>query len=54
MKKGFDANTNLSPFANCLLEKGYNFVCLYYNSNNPSKNLIYGEANLLSSLGQSH
>jgi len=51
MKKGFDANTDLSPFANCLLEEGYNFVCRYYNINNPSKNLTYAEANVLSSLG---
>ena len=51
MNKGFDANTDLSPFANCLLEEGYSFVCRYYNINNPSKSLTYAEANFLSSVG---
>lgn len=51
MTKGFDANRDLSPFANCLLQEGYNFVCRYYNINNPSKNLTYAEANFLSSVG---
>jgi hypothetical protein len=51
MNKGFDANSDLSPFANCLLEEGYNFVCRYYNINNPAKNLTYAEANYLSGAG---
>lgn len=48
MKKGFDANKNLSKFAKCLKTKGYDFVCRYYNINNPSKNLTYEEAVVLS------
>ncbi len=51
MNNGFDANRDLSPFANCLLAEGYGFVCRYYNIINPSKNLTYAEANFLSALG---
>lgn len=53
MNKGFDANRDLSPFAQCLLDNKYNFVCRYYNINNPSKNLTYAEANYLSAAGLS-
>lgn len=53
MNKGFDANRDLSPFAKCLLDNKYNFVCRYYNINNPSKNLTYAEANYLSVAGLS-
>lgn len=51
MKKGFDANTDLSRFGECLRDAGYSFVCRYYNVNNPSKNLTFAEANFLSSIG---
>ena len=51
MNKGFDANKDLSPFSNCLLNAGYNFVGRYYNINNPAKNLTFAEANFLSSIG---
>ena len=51
MNRGFDVNTDLSPFANCLFSEGYSFVCRYYNVKNPSKSLTYAEANFLSSVG---
>lgn len=51
MIKGFDANKDLSIYSICLLENGYKFVCRYYNTNNPSKNLTVAEANFLSSIG---
>ncbi len=51
MIKGFDAAHDLSRFASCLVNEGFNFVCRYYNINNPAKNLTFAEANYLTSAG---
>lgn len=51
MKKGFDADRDLTPFGYCLLAEGYSFVCRYYNVNDPLKNLTYPEASFLSGIG---
>lgn len=51
MTIGFDASNELSKFGPCLLAEGYSFVGRYYNTNNPSKNLTFSEANFLSSIG---
>jgi Domain of unknown function (DUF1906) len=51
MLKGFDANVDLTRFAGCLRAAGYEFVCRYYNVNNPHKNLTLGEAKALAAAG---
>ena len=51
MKKGLDTNLNITKFASSIRAQGYNFVCRYYNVNNPAKNLTLGEAHVLSSAG---
>jgi len=51
MKKGFDTTGDLTRFASSLVKKGYDFVCRYYNINNPSKNLTLAEAHVLSNAG---
>jgi hypothetical protein len=53
MSKGFDANVDLTRFASCLRSAGYDFVCRYYNINNPHKNLTLGEVHSLSAAGLS-
>jgi len=35
----------------CLTQKGFEFVCRYYNRNNPSKNLTLAEAQAISAAG---
>jgi len=51
MAKGFDANVDLTRFADCLKSAGYEFICRYYNVNNPHKNLTLGEAKVLVAAG---
>jgi hypothetical protein len=51
MINGFDANVDLTRFADCLKSAGNEFVCRYYNVNNPHKNLTLGEAKALTAAG---
>jgi hypothetical protein len=51
MKKGLDTNVNMTKFAAAIRSQGYDFVCRYYNVNNPLKNLTLGEAHVLSAAG---
>lgn len=51
MKKGFDANRDLTPFATGLKAAGYDFAGRYYNVNNHSKNLTLAEAQALTAAG---
>jgi len=51
MTTGFDANADLTRFASCLRTAGFDFVCRYYNINNPHKNLSLAEAKALSAAG---
>ncbi len=53
MKKGFDAASDCTKYASCLVADGYQFVCRYYNINDHSKNLSLAEAHVLSSAGLS-
>lgn len=51
MKRGFDANRDLTPFAAGLKAAGYDFAGRYYNVNNHSKNLTLAEAQALTAAG---
>lgn len=53
MKKGFDTNRDLTPFAAGLKAAGYDFAGRYYNVNNQSKNLTLAEARALTAAGLS-
>ncbi|MFD0696914.1 DUF1906 domain-containing protein [Paenibacillus sp. GCM10027628] len=51
MAKGVDTPTNCTSLAAAIKESGYDFVCRYYNRNNPGKNLTRAEANALTQAG---
>lgn len=51
MKKGFDANVDLTKYASSLIASDYQFVVRYYNINNPLKSLSLPEAHFLSTAG---
>jgi hypothetical protein len=51
MGKGLDTTVNCHSLAASIKEAGYDFVCRYYNRNNPGKNLTREEAAALSRAG---
>ncbi|QHW29417.1 DUF1906 domain-containing protein [Paenibacillus rhizovicinus] len=51
MGKGLDTTVNCHSLAGSIKEAGYDFVCRYYNRNNPGKNLTREEAAALSGAG---
>ncbi|SCW64644.1 protein of unknown function [Paenibacillus tianmuensis] len=51
MGKGIDTTVNCHSLAGAIKEAGYNFVCRYYNRNNPGKNLTAEEAAALTAAG---
>ncbi|MFC0334690.1 glycoside hydrolase domain-containing protein [Paenibacillus sepulcri] len=51
MGKGVDTTVNCHSLAAAIKEAGYDFVCRYYNRNNPGKNVTRKEAEALSGAG---
>jgi hypothetical protein len=51
MGKGVDTTVNCHSLAAAIKEAGYDFVCRYYNRNNPGKNLTAPEAAALTQAG---
>ena len=51
MAKGLDVAEDCTDQIGCLTDGGFEFVCRYYNTNNPSKNLTLAEAQALSAAG---
>ncbi|SFJ34037.1 protein of unknown function [Paenibacillus sp. UNC496MF] len=51
MGRGLDTTVNCHSLARSIKEAGYDFVCRYYNRNNPGKNLTREEAEALSAAG---
>ena len=51
MSTGLDAMTNVSSIISTIKNDGYSFVCRYYNTNIPSKNLTLSEAQAISRVG---
>jgi len=51
MANGLDVAQDSTPQIGCLGENGYTFICRYYNTNHPSKNLTLAEAQALSAAG---
>lgn len=51
MSIGLDTMSNTQSQATCIKNAGYSFVCRYYNTNAPSKNLTKSEAIALSNAG---
>jgi len=45
--RGLDANVELTRHVVCLKNQGFAFAVRYYNTHNPSKNLLLGEAQAL-------
>ena len=51
LRRGLDANVNLTAKGSCLKSHGFDFAIRYYNINNPAKNLTRAEGQALVAAG---